>query len=71
MCRFMEFNAAFKECKGNFDVILNCVSARIDFAGMMAMLAPDGVAVQVRGARGASSSCTGGGGGMWFCCGGK
>jgi D-arabinose 1-dehydrogenase-like Zn-dependent alcohol dehydrogenase len=62
----MEFNAAFKECKGNFDVILNCVSARIDFAGMMAMLAPDGVAVQVRGARGASSSCTGGGGGKLF-----
>jgi uncharacterized zinc-type alcohol dehydrogenase-like protein len=44
--RFKEFNAAFQECKGSFDVILNCVSAKIDFAGMMGMLAPDGVAVQ-------------------------
>lgn len=45
----MEFNAAFSECKDEFDVIINCVSAKVDFSGMMGMLAHDGVAVQVRG----------------------
>jgi D-arabinose 1-dehydrogenase-like Zn-dependent alcohol dehydrogenase len=46
----MEFGAAFKECKDSFDIIINAVSAKVDFSGMMAMLAHDGVAVQVRGA---------------------
>ena len=47
--RFIEFGAAFKECKDSFDVIINAVSAKVDFSGMMGMLAHDGVAVQVRG----------------------
>jgi D-arabinose 1-dehydrogenase-like Zn-dependent alcohol dehydrogenase len=46
-CRFKEFNAAFKECVGQFDVVINCVSAKVDFGRMMGMLAHDGVAVQV------------------------
>lgn len=46
----MEFNAAFSECKDQFDVIVNCVSAKVNFSGMMGMLAHDGVAVQVRSA---------------------
>lgn len=45
---FVEFNAAYEKCKGQFDVIINCVSARINFSGVLGMLAPDGVAVQVR-----------------------
>lgn len=45
--RFKEFGAAFKECRDHFDVIVNCVSAKVDFSGMMGMLAHDGVAVQV------------------------
>lgn len=44
----MEFGAAFKECKASFDVIINAVSANVDFSGMMGMLAHDGVAVQVQ-----------------------
>lgn len=49
--RFKEFSAAFRECKDSFDVIINCVSAKVDFSGMMGMLAHDGVAVQVRDIR--------------------
>jgi len=45
--RFVEFSKAFHECKGSFDVIINCVSASLDFSGMMGMLGNDGVAVQV------------------------
>lgn len=45
--RFIEFKTAFKECKDSFDVIINCVSAKIDFGGMMGMLSHDGVVVQV------------------------
>lgn len=48
MCRFVEFNAAYEKCKGKFDVIVNCVAASINFTGVLGMLAPDGVAVQVR-----------------------
>lgn len=44
--RFVEFSKAFHECKGSFDVIINCVSASLDFSGMMGMLGNDGVAVQ-------------------------
>lgn len=46
-CRFVEFGKAFQECKGSFDVVINCVSASLDFSGMMGMLSNDGVAVQV------------------------
>lgn len=45
---FVEFNAAYEQCKGRFDVIINCVAVRINFQGVLGMLAPDGVAVQVR-----------------------
>lgn len=45
--RFIEFNTAFKDCKGQFDVLVNCVSAKVDFSGMLGMLTNDGVAVQV------------------------
>lgn len=44
----MEFSKAFEECKDTFDVIINCVSAKIDFSGVLGMLGHDGVAVQVR-----------------------
>jgi D-arabinose 1-dehydrogenase-like Zn-dependent alcohol dehydrogenase len=44
---FVEFNAAYEQCKGKFDVIINCVAVRINFQGVLGMLAPDGVAVQV------------------------
>jgi D-arabinose 1-dehydrogenase-like Zn-dependent alcohol dehydrogenase len=47
---FVAFDKAFTECRGKFDVVLNCVSASIDSAGVLGMLGPDGVAVQVRGA---------------------
>ncbi|KAF8056340.1 adhA [Scenedesmus sp. PABB004] len=43
---FVEFGSAYTECKGRFDVIINCVSASINFPGVIGMLAPDGVAVQ-------------------------
>lgn len=43
---FVEFNAAYEQCKGRFDVIINCVAVRINFQGVLGMLAPDGVAVQ-------------------------
>jgi D-arabinose 1-dehydrogenase-like Zn-dependent alcohol dehydrogenase len=45
--RFVEFNAAYEQCKGQFDVIINCVAVRVNFKGVLGMLAPDGVAVQV------------------------
>lgn len=43
---FVEFNAAYEACKGQFDVIINCVSAKLDFGKVLGMLGPDGVAVQ-------------------------
>jgi D-arabinose 1-dehydrogenase-like Zn-dependent alcohol dehydrogenase len=47
--RFVEFNAAYEQCRGAFDVIINCVAVSINFQGVLGMLAPDGVAVQVTG----------------------
>eukprot|EP00878_Enallax_costatus_P011767 GHUV01012283.1.p1 GENE.GHUV01012283.1~~GHUV01012283.1.p1 ORF type:complete len:349 (+),score=57.72 GHUV01012283.1:194-1240(+) len=43
---FVEFNTAYTQCKQHFDVILNCVAARINFSGVLGMLAYDGVAIQ-------------------------
>lgn len=47
MGRFVEFNTAFTECQGAFDVVINCASVEIDFGGMMRLLTHDGVAIQV------------------------
>lgn len=44
----MTFDKAYTECKGAFELIINCVSARLDFPGVLGMLCADGVAVQVR-----------------------
>ncbi|KIZ06745.1 putative NADH-dependent butanol dehydrogenase 1 [Monoraphidium neglectum] len=38
---------AFEEKKGSYDVVLNCASARLDFAKVLGLLCPDGVLIQV------------------------
>eukprot|EP00775_Hariotina_reticulata_P004585 gene4585-4839_t len=43
---FVSFDKAYEDCKGKFDVIINCVSARLDFPKVLGMLSTDGVAIQ-------------------------
>lgn len=45
--RFLEFNTAMAQCGSSFDLVLNCASARVDFAKVLATLMPDGNLVQI------------------------